>query len=105
MFWLEGAWQGAGSSWASDSVRVWGAGWRGQDRDGRGNVQGHNCRAEVTGFVLWEGESLSWGWGQRAAFRQMNWKPSPSSVLGWLPSLTYPLASPSNPPGRAGGQY
>lgn len=53
--WLEGAWQGAGSSWASDAVRVWGAGWRRQDRDGRGNLQGLNLEAEVTGFVLGKG--------------------------------------------------
>lgn len=75
----------------------------GQDRDGRGNLQGLNCPAEVTVFVLWEGKSLSWGWGQRAAFKQMNWKPSPSFVLGWLPSLTYPLASPQTPQGELVG--
>lgn len=33
----------------------------------------------------------------------MNWEPSPSFVLGWLLSLTYPLASPQTHQGELVG--
>lgn len=63
--------QGAERAWQVTGLRVWGAGRSGRGRGRRCGLGpgpgGLDCRAEVTGIILWGGElpetSLRWGWG------------------------------------------
>lgn len=83
-FWLEGCGKEAGRGWASDLAGVWGAGG-GAGRIEIGGVTRMASTVGLTGLFCGKGSHqgpLCWGWGQRADFRQVNWKQTPGVFLG-----------------------